>query len=88
VKRLTWVLFTLISFILIELFTTDAPANPSRKISEEELAPVSKSVEKAIRVHQIPERGFHRKPGQGLYRRAFGRTGTGAEEIPHDLIPS
>ena len=85
-KRLTWVLFTLISFILIELFTTNAPANPPRKISEEELAPISKSVEQAIRVHQIPGAVILiANQGKVVYRRAFGHRALEPKKFPMTL---
>jgi len=85
-KQLTWILFTLISFILIEPLTANAPANPPRKISEEELAPISKSVEKAIRVHQIPGAVILiANQGKVLYRRAFGHRALEPKKFPMTL---
>jgi CubicO group peptidase (beta-lactamase class C family) len=73
VKRLTCVLFPLISFILTGPLVADAPADPARKISQEELTPISKLVEQAIRTREIPGAviliGNH---GKVVYRRAFG----------------
>jgi len=73
VKRLTWVLFTLILFIPIEPLVTNAPANPPPGISQEELGPIVQSVERAIRGRQIPGAVILiGNQGKVVYRRAFG----------------
>ncbi|HSB05062.1 MAG TPA: exo-beta-N-acetylmuramidase NamZ domain-containing protein [Thermodesulfobacteriota bacterium] len=72
-KRLTWVLFTLILFTLIEPLDTNASANPPPKISQEKLAPIAESVERAIRGRQIPGAVILiGNQGKVIYRRAFG----------------
>jgi len=82
-KRLTWVLFTLISFILIEPLIANASGNPPRKISQEELAPIAKSVEQAIRARQIPGAVILiANQGEVVYRRAFGHRALEAKKFP------
>jgi uncharacterized protein YbbC (DUF1343 family) len=83
VKRLTWVLFPLVSFILIEPFVANAPANPPRQISQEELAPISKSVEQAIRTRRIPGAVILiGNRGKVVYRRAFGHRALEPKKSP------
>ena len=73
VKRLTWVLFTLILFIVIEPLVANAPPNPPLRISQEKLVPITKSVERAIRARQIPGAVILiANQGKVVYRRAFG----------------
>jgi CubicO group peptidase (beta-lactamase class C family) len=73
VKRLTWVLFTLILFIPIEPLVRNAPTNPPPGISQQELGPIVQSVERAIRGRQIPGAVILiGNQGKVVYRRAFG----------------
>jgi uncharacterized protein YbbC (DUF1343 family)/CubicO group peptidase (beta-lactamase class C family) len=83
VKRLTWILFPLISFILIEPLVANAPANPSREISQEELTPISKPVEQAIRTRRIPGAVILiGNQGKVVYRRAFGHRTLEPKKFP------
>lgn len=82
-KRLAWLFFTLISFILIEARVTDVSTNPPRKISEKELTPISKFVEQAIHARQIPGAVILiANQGKVIYRRAFGHRALEPEKLP------